>query len=228
MPPSFGLPTRNRLAAALLAALVALAFAPALAQEGADLGESLVMQGNAQGALPCASCHMPDGAGVPAANYPRLAGLHADYIAKQLEDFQADLRRNPVMAPIAKALSEEEIAAVAAYYAARRAPFSAPDAEEELLERGEFLVKNGNWSNFVAPCASCHAGDSLGVGASFPPIAGQSAGYIAAQLHAWRSGERRNDPLDLMHAVADRLQEEEIDAVAAYLSIQPPAGAEEE
>jgi cytochrome c553 len=59
------------------------------------------------------------------------------------------------------------------------------------------------------------------VGANFPPLAGQPAAYIAAQLRAWQQGTRRNDPLQLMQHVAKQLTPQEIQAVAGWFAAQP-------
>jgi cbb3-type cytochrome c oxidase subunit III len=68
----------------------------------------------------CAGCHSPNGAGIPA-QYPRLAGQHADYTAAQLTAFQNGTRKNsPPMEAIAAKLSDREIKAVADYIAGLR------------------------------------------------------------------------------------------------------------
>jgi cytochrome c553 len=67
----------------------------------------------------CAACH--GAAGISAVPmYPNLAGQKEAYIAKQLKDFKAGKRKDPVMAPMAMALSDEDIANIAAYYASLR------------------------------------------------------------------------------------------------------------
>ena len=59
------------------------------------------------------------------------------------------------------------------------------------------------------------------MGAAFPPITGQPAGYLSAQLNAWKSGTRKNDPLQLMQSVTKQLTAEEITAVSKWLANQP-------
>ena len=64
----------------------------------------------------CAACH--GAAGISAVPmYPNLAGQKEAYIAKQLKDFKSGKRKDPVMAPMAMGLSDEDIVNVAAYYA---------------------------------------------------------------------------------------------------------------
>ncbi len=64
----------------------------------------------------CAACH--GAAGISAVPmYPNLAGQKATYLAKQLKDFKTGKRKDPVMAPMAAALSDADMANIAAYYA---------------------------------------------------------------------------------------------------------------
>lgn len=64
----------------------------------------------------CVACHGADGVGALPDN-PTLAGQHADYLVQALEDYRRGKRKNPLMATFAAQLTEEDIAAVAAYYA---------------------------------------------------------------------------------------------------------------
>lgn len=67
-------------------------------------------------AATCAACHGQDGVGTLPEN-PTLAGQHADYIAQSLKDYRAGKRQNPVMGTFATQLTQEDIAALAAYFA---------------------------------------------------------------------------------------------------------------
>jgi cbb3-type cytochrome c oxidase subunit III len=86
-----------------------------------QLGEKLYRGGSLDNHVPaCAGCHSPNGAGIPA-QYPRLAGQQAEYVATQLLNFQNGTRKNsPQMADIASKLSDREIKAVADYIAGLR------------------------------------------------------------------------------------------------------------
>ena len=64
----------------------------------------------------CVACHGPDGNSVNPM-WPNLAGQQEMYLAKQLRDFRDGNRKDPVMAPMAAALSDDDIANLAAYYA---------------------------------------------------------------------------------------------------------------
>ena len=184
----------------------------------AQSGEQIAKAGNAVGAPACVTCHGPTGQGQAAAGFPRLAGLNAGYIVQQLRSFKDGTRVNPIMAPVAKLLSAADAQTLATYYAALPAvdATGSAAAEASLVAAGETLAKNGNWKNGVPACAQCHGAAGLGVGATFPRIAGQSAVYISNQLLAWQAGTRKNDPMGLMLGVALKLSASDVSAVAAY------------
>ena len=214
------------IAASLLAAVASLAgTGTAHAQDAAQIAT----QGNGKGAPPCLGCHSVDGGGQAAAGFPRLAALDATYLRRQLDSFADGSRENPVMKPIATALSSEERRALADYYsrlplpptlAHPTSPAPAPDS------RGALLATRGRWSQQVPACEQCHGPGGVGVGAAFPPLAGQSAAYITAQLKAWQQGSRHNDPLALMQHISKALDDEDIKAVAAWFAAQPLDHAE--
>lgn len=189
------------------------------------LGQQIASQGNGKGAVACASCHGVDGAGNGAAGFPRLAGLDANYMAKQIADFTSGSRDNAIMKPISAALTAEEAAAVAAYYAQSQVKTGTqrPSVSAEALERGKRLAEVGDWANGVPACVSCHGPNGKGIGEAFPRIAGQHASYISGQIKAWQQGSRHNDPVELMKAVADKMSDSDAEAVAAYF-----AGLEQE
>ncbi len=197
----------------------------AFADAGSDLGSKVAQQGTPQGVAPCMSCHGADGAGIAPAGYPRIAGLDAGYLAKQLKDFRAGQRNNPVMMPMAINLTDEEISAVSAYYAGLPVPAPAAQPPVEAVDgAGLNLAQWGDWSQRGIPaCDQCHGPGGNGIGPHFPGISGQHAGYIKAQLQAWKSGGRTNDPLGMMKTVADQLIDAEIDAVSAYYAALPGA-----
>lgn len=200
-------------------------WAESASQPQPGLGEHIAQQGTPKGVAPCMTCHGADGAGMAPTAYPRVAGLDAGYMAKQLADFRSGTRNNPIMMSMAAGLTEEEIVAVSAYYAAMPVPaptVAAPVGED--LKTAQDLVQWGDWIGRGLPaCAQCHAPHGNGIGTAFPGIAAQQGTYIKAQLQAWKTGTRANDALGLMKAVADRLTDAEVDAVAAYYAAQPGA-----
>ena len=174
----------------------------------------------------CARCHGLAGSGRPGEDAPRLAGQPQLYLEKQLEDFAEGSRESAEMAPVARALSTEQRGAVAAYFAALYdVPYPpAPTGDPALIQKGGVLSALGDAARDIRPCELCHADAGVGIGPSFPYLAGQEADYTAAQLEAWRSGRRRNDPLEVMAEIAKALTPEEITALALYFArIRPPA-----
>jgi cytochrome c553 len=100
------------------AAVVALA-GSALAQ-GADLAA-----GEAKAKEVCAACHGADG-NSQAADYPKLAGQHREYLEKALRDYKSGARKNPIMAGFAGALTKQDIANLAAWFSSRPAALTTP------------------------------------------------------------------------------------------------------
>lgn len=189
------------------------------AQAG-DEGKPIYSNGGANpAAMACGTCHGADALGLPAAGFPRLAGLPAAYTGKQLQDFRSGSRANPVMQPIAAALSDAEIQQVSAMLADLPAPKTAlVGRADDAASVGAELALRGAWARNVPECVACHGPGGVGVGTAFPPLAGQSAAYLAAQLDAWRQGTRKNDPNDLMGHVARALDDNEVKAVAEYFA----------
>jgi cytochrome c553 len=72
----------------------------------------------------CAACHGKDGKTPIDPTYPKIAGQYADYLAKSLHDYKSGARKNAIMAGIAKPLSKQDIANVAAYFAALPGPLT--------------------------------------------------------------------------------------------------------
>jgi cytochrome c553 len=182
-----------------------------------ESGWVIAMSGGAAGAkAACFTCHGLQGQGDGEAA-PRLAGLEAGYLQKQLADYAASTRPDDLMTPIAKRLDDDAMRAVAAYYAAlplagaRTAP--RPPAPAAYLAGG------------AQSCAACHGLAGEGAGPGNPAIAGQPASFIVEQLQRWRRAERRNDPQNVMGRAAGRLSDAEVQALADWLaaaSASPP------
>jgi len=201
--------------AALLLAWVASA-APALAQPpSAAQGQQIAAQGTPQGVAACIGCHGAQGEGNAA--FPRLAGTGQAYLQAQLDAFADGSRRNPIMQPFAQKLSGTERIALAMYYSQLKAPFMPADtASPTPDDAGAWLATRGRWADQLPACAQCHAPGGSGVGTQFPPLAGLPVAYLVEQLQAWKAGTRPPGPLGLMPAVARKLSDKDIDAVAAY------------
>ncbi|WP_338035811.1 c-type cytochrome [Halochromatium roseum] len=194
-----------------------------------NLAEALVMQGDPQrGIEPCAKCHQADGGGSEEVGAPRLAALGADYLANQIQNFRDGNRQHPIMAPWAKLLTEQEITALSAYFAALP-PASNAQVPKHLNPRdGAWLALYGNWDGRRLPaCQQCHGPLGIGVGEHFPALAGQPYNYLVGQLAAWGTGERRGDHDGMMAAVAHRLTLAEAQHVAAFYAALPAVQAVE-
>lgn len=187
-----------------------------------EAGKKLAQQGG-EGVQACSTCHGADGGGNAAAGWPRLAGLSADYMVHQLKSLADGTRSNPIMAPIASALSEQQRGEVAEYFASLNPPAKAPGGEvdQKVLKRGEVLAQRGDWQQGIPACTSCHGLKGQGVGDTFPSIAGQSAMYLQNQIKAWQSDSRHNDPNGLMASVAKRLSDKDSQAVTAWFASLP-------
>ena len=184
-------------------------------------GEVIAREGNGKGAAACMSCHGDIKQSADAVAYPNLAGQPSGYLVKQLEDFANERRLNPVMQPMASALSAEDIKAVADYYSGLPLSITSVSQKDTVQTTGgEALAVDGKWSNGVPACFKCHGDRGQGVPPYFPAISGQSSAYLKKQLQNWKSGERNNDPVGLMQAVSAQLSDSDIVNVAEYLATQ--------
>ena len=169
----------------------------------------------------CAACHGPDGNSPLSAN-PSLAGQHAEYIYRQLSHFKSQggkpaERNNAVMAGMAAPLSDDDMKNVAVFYSSQT-PRPRAARDPELVKQGQQIFRGGIAAKGLAACASCHSPNGAGLPAQFPRVAGQHAEYTAAQLKAFRVGERKNDPNSMMRTVAGKLSDRDIAAVSEYIA----------
>lgn len=174
--------------------------------------------------MACFRCHGLAGEGDEALAAPKLAGLSAYYMAKQLRDYAGGTRPNPIMSPIAEALSAQAQKDVSAYYAALTPPVVAgPDGEDLTGDMGRNLAQSGVPERGLPACVACHGPDGNSLAPAIPSLAGQYASYTADQLRLWRDGKRSNDPLGGMTRFAGRLAEHEIEALAHWFATRQPS-----
>jgi cytochrome c553 len=185
-----------------------------VAQAAAPAGNAEA--GKAKVTAVCGACHGMDGNSmVP--NFPKLAGQHADYIANQLKAFKAGQRQDPTMAPQAAALSEQEMADVAAYFSSQKRSIGSANAEKAAL--GGKIFRGGVAANGVPACMACHGPNGVGNrAAGYPSLYGQQAAYVAKALRDFKSGARTTDANKMMRDVASKMNDEEIDAVAEFVT----------
>lgn len=199
----------NNVLRAAMPALLAVLAPVAVADAGADQkrAEQIVAER-------CSLCHGKGGESASAV-YPRLAGQHAEYVARQLADFKSGRRSSETMKPQAESLTPEEMAALGAYFETRKAGGRRPQ-DGELVAVGKYIFAHGNRYSGLPACASCHGPQGHGT-AQLPRLAGQHPRYVEDQLRQFNKRERTNDNA-VMHTVASRLTELETHAVAEYVA----------
>ena len=166
----------------------------------------------------CAVCHGERGESAHP-EFPQLAGQHAVYLRKQLQDFQSGARAHETMNSIARALSAAQVQQLADHFARQRAQPQVAD-DELLVQLGRYIYERGNLYQQVPACKSCHS--STGVGNErMPRLAGQHPKYIENQLRSFQSRQRRNDS-GAMAFVTQGLSELEMRGVSAYVATLDP------
>ncbi len=162
----------------------------------------------------CASCHAADGNSAIPVN-PKLAQQHPAYLVKQLQEFKTGKRANPIMMPMASQLTDADMKNIAAWAGSQKSK-AGFGKDKDLVAMGEKIYRGGIADRQIAACAGCHSPNGAGIPAQYPRLSGQHADYTAAQLTAFRDGVRTNSPQ--MAAVAARLNDKEIKAVAEYIA----------
>ncbi len=206
------------------------------------------LKGNAEAgqakAAVCVGCHGPNGTGVNP-DWPRLAGQGEGYLLKQLQQFKSGERKDMTMAPQVAILNEQDMADLAAYFAAQKPKYDVigtgkdKDITEELIAKGEALYRGGDLERGITACAACHGPAGRGVEpALYPAISGQYAKYVGKQLKDFRLGAniheqassvdvsklvyRDNDNSRMMRDNATKLTDKDIEALANYVQgLQP-------
>lgn len=180
--------------------------------------------GEAKSAV-CAACHGMDGNSmVPM--YPKLAGQHEAYAARQLAMFKDGTREDPVMLGMAAVLSPQDMRDLGAYYATLRitagiADDSVLDDGRAFYEVGQALYRGGDSARGIPACLACHGPSGHGNPLSgYPALGGQHATYTAKQLETFRSGVawgKGDNANTVMVDVARQLTDQEIQSLASYI-----------
>lgn len=179
-------------------------------------GELIVMSGGEAGArYACATCHGVRGEG-NGFDAPRLAGLPAGYLQKQMEDYAAGLRPHEVMRDVARFLDSHERVRVANHYAALP-PQALPPTTEEAIDAATPGL-------YARACQQCHGAEGMG-SANGPPLNAQPAFYLTQQLQDWQVSKRRNDGNHGMLEVARQLDAGQVRQLSLYLARIPPRPA---
>jgi cytochrome c553 len=163
----------------------------------------------------CFVCHGEGGNSV-VPNFPKLAGQHANYLEKQLNEFLSGKRKNEAMAPFLDKFGKGDVAGLAAYYAGQKqTPGVVADAK--LAEAGKKVYEDGNTETGVPACMGCHMPKGEG-NERYPRLAGQHQAYTQQQMADFKKGVRTNDKAKVMRAVAERMSEEEMLAVSEFIA----------
>ena len=181
--------------------------------ETLDLVKNGNVQKGEQLAQSCISCHGKKGISTTGM-FPSLAGQTANYTYKQLRDYADDKRVNPLMSSIAKGLSEQDSADLAAWFASL--PAAQNKAAKQDLSKAEVLVDQGNGKKILPPCFTCHGSSGEGQRMDTPALAGQQAEYTVNTLLEYKKGTRHNDIYSRMRLIAKQLSEEEIKQLGEY------------
>ncbi|CEK09396.1 c-type cytochrome [Legionella hackeliae] len=164
----------------------------------------------------CVACHGQQGVSLNP-EWPNIAGQHASYILKQLQDYKKGTTRNaPAMVGIVATLSEADMAELAAFYA--KQPLPEGVTPQKYLKRGEQLYRGGDFEKHITACIACHGPRGTGNGqAGFPVLSGQHAPYTIQQLQAFKDKKRSNDLNSIMRDISARMSHEDMEAVAFYM-----------
>ncbi|MFT5173522.1 MAG: cytochrome c553 [Gammaproteobacteria bacterium] len=198
----------------ILALFLCAATAPSWAQATKMAGDPAA--GKAKAAV-CSACHGADGNSTNP-EWPKIAGQHAAYIAKQITEIKAGkVRKSDLMVGMVAALSAQDIEDLAAHFASQS--MSGGFTDKDLTKLGKRIYRGGNAESGVPACMMCHgpqgAGDPM---AGFPSLAGQHAKYVQMQLDAFREGTRSNDAKRMMRDIALKMTPDEMKAVASYIN----------
>jgi cytochrome c553 len=167
-------------------------------------------------AAACTACHGADGNKTLMPVYPKLAGQHASYIAKQLTEFKSGVRKDPTMNGMAAPLSEEDMLDLAAFFSGLTPAVGSADAE--MAVAGKKIYEGGDKVKGISACMACHGPSGAGnPGAAFPALSGQNSAYVVKTVTDFRSGARANDANSMMRDIAARMSDSDIAAVAAYI-----------
>jgi cytochrome c553 len=198
----------------------------------------------------CTTCH---GAGVTAlvgrtqneAYFPRIAGKPAGYLYNQLLNFRDGRRHYGLMVGMVEHLSDAYLMEMAQYFAQLDLPYPPPaplrqGTPASTLARGQALANTGDKVRGLPACTACHGAALTGVAPalqaasgslvntrpSMPALLGLPRDYMAGQLGAWQTGQRRAHPPDCMGQIAKLLTPDDVDALATWLAAQTvPAGS---
>ena len=178
----------------------------------------------AQRTAACTPCHGDQGRATPEGYFPRIAGKPPLYLYNQLLNFRDGRRQQPLMTYLVEHLSDDYLMEIARYFAELDLPYAPPAAAAappELLARGAALALRGDATRKLPACAQCHGSALTGVAPAIPGLLGLPRDYLAGQIGAWKTGQRRAASPDCMARLAAALTPDDVAAVTAWLAAQP-------
>ena len=234
---------RVRLVASMMFSALVTAVLPAVADGGSyvDLRRIEPIRGDmasgAEKTTVCLACHGPSGNSI-VPQFPSLAGQRADYLYHRLVAFKAANPKDPSyasspMPALVQNLSDQDMRNIAVYFAAQTPIAPVPPPAVAAAGKGEALYSSGDPSHGVPPCLGCHGASALGgpveAGSQYlvyPLLRSQHAAYLVSRLTNFRNGRPNGSSNDfIMHGVALTLDDDSIEALAAWLASLPPATA---
>lgn len=185
----------------------------------------------------CAGCHGEYAQGGKNGQYPRLAGMPAAFLDKQMHLFRDRKRPNMPMLEYVdeRQFPDDEIADIAAYLsqlklATRMSPLKeGPDFNAyERLEEAKRVLNIAAYPGDVElgrkiynkECRSCHGTDGVGnISKAVPMLAGQYTNYLQRQVEKYIKGIRIHDEDDPEEELLAEFTQDELEAIFAFLSV---------
>jgi cytochrome c553 len=174
----------------------------------------------------CTACHGPNGNSVNPDLGPVIAGQNAAYVREQVTRIKNGMRVAPLMQPMVKDLSEQDIADVAAFYSTQTP--TGHEADPSYWKAGQKLYRSGDAARGIPACTSCHGPLGSGVpAAGYPALQAQYAVYTVKQLDGYVNGTRYTKDAagklqagpnaGMMATIAARLTAEDRRNLASYI-----------
>jgi cytochrome c553 len=200
---------RIRARFALLASLIVLSSVAIRAEESGPQPPEAIKDK----LVTCLACHGEGGVS-QMEGAPNLAAAPDLFVEWQLVYFRGETRKNELMSPAAADLTDDDIRAFGAYFAALPPPPAptTPDSAPDLTKSGAKIVEDRH-------CAQCHLPNFSGNGEA-PRLAGQREEFIVKALHDYQHGARRGRGNVIMPEIAYALSDDDIKAIAHFMSRQ--------
>jgi cytochrome c553 len=163
----------------------------------------------------CTGCHNEDGNSTTP-EFPKIAGLDAAYITKQITDFKKDKRVSEIMGPMANQIPDKEVGVLAAYFSKQKRTVGVV-TDAKLAAQGQQIYDDGIVNSAVPACSGCHGEKAEGTD-KFPRLAGQHTVYLISQMNNFKNSVRNNDARKVMRAITLRMTEQDMKAVAEYIT----------